>query len=157
MCFKALIYLIAFAAALPTQSYGQQLKQSDESDKPLFWSVPGHVGAFGRWKRDNGTVEKNEVSEIQCERGFECTMATATLFQGDLNVGIENFTILRWGKNEIIAEDTAPICVTLKLIINFTDKSVIALHSPKASARGFSGCELATRVRTSTLVGKWAH
>jgi hypothetical protein len=164
MRFKPSICLIAFAAALPIQSYGQQLKQSDE---PGFYAESGFVVASGKWKAEDGSVDDSSVVEIHCVKGFGCYAATA-IFLGDssfgtfkgkpiLDVGLSEYKIVRWDKDGIVAEDKAPICVSRRLIITFADKSVKAVDSPQAAGRGDPFCKSATHVKTHTLVAKWPH
>ena len=95
-----------------------------QDSKPFFFTWPGYVSAQGKWyntsgKREDQLVYKHAV-EIQCRVEIkECAEVMAQIIGSEPQVNVQHYRIVEWNKNDIIAEDDSPICLTNRLFINF--------------------------------------
>ena len=71
---------------------------------------------------------------------------------------MQEYRIIEWDKNGLIAEDESPVCTTGRLLISFQDRSVTAIDAPKKDARGMplaggkNARQLVNETRTYKLV-----
>jgi hypothetical protein len=132
-----------------------------EDSKPRFSSVGGHVLAQGQWKPSSGKVGDDfgkHAVEIQCRLEIKaCFEAKAEIVGQEPQVFLQEYRVIEWDKNGIIAEDDSPICSTNRLLINFQEQSVTAIDTPKKDAKGMpladgkNVCQLANYTRIYTL------
>jgi len=134
--------------------------------KPVFLSNPRFMSASGKWKSVSGIAAdemayKHEV-EIQCRFDIkECYVATAQIVDDTPNVILDNYSVIKWDKNGIIAEDSSPICVVNRLLINFQEQGVMAVDTPKKGAKGMplgngkDACQWFDHTQTYELVNFW--
>jgi hypothetical protein len=154
LVFSMLVLLLNSATYLKAQE-----------SKPLFVSQDSWVSASGKWKsasRDPSNDLGKHAVEIQCRLEIrQCLEAQATILGGEPQVSLENYRIIEWDKNGIIAQNDAPICTTNRLLINFQDQSVTAVDMPKKGAKGLplgdgkNACQLAGKTRTYNLVAPY--
>jgi hypothetical protein len=149
--------LLAFVHATPLSADGE---------KPGFFSSAEFVSASGKWKSTSG-VAGDEIGfdhaiEIQCRLDIrECYEATAQIVAGKPQVFLQNYAVIEWDKNGIIAEDSSSICMINRLLINFQERSVTALDSPKKGAKGMplgdgkDACQLVNHTQSYKLVTLW--
>lgn len=149
------LLLLAFAAPLNAQDA-----------KPRFFSATGYVSASGKWKSTSG-IAGDEVAfkhavEIQCRVDIrECYEATAQIAVGEPQVNLQNYSVIEWDKNGIIAEDSSSICMTNRLLINFQEQGVMAVDTPKKGAKGMplgngkNACQWVDHTQTYKLVASW--
>jgi hypothetical protein len=134
---------------------------SAEQEGPSFYSDAGYVNATGQWRPADKSTEslpKNRV-EIQCIREIKmCLEANATVVGGEPDVVLQNYRIVEWNRNDILAEDDSAICMANRLLINFRNESVTATDTPKKGAKGMplpdgkNFCDLVTGAQTYKLV-----
>jgi len=134
--------------------------------KPVFSSASGFVSASGKWKSTSG-IAGDEVAfkhavEIQCRLDIrECLEATAQIVAGEPQVILQNYSVIEWDKNGIIAEDSSSICMINRLLINFQEQGVMAVDTPKKGAKGMplgdgkNACQLLNNTRSYKLVAPW--
>ena len=90
----------------------------------------------GKWASDSANpgdkpALPHEV-QIDCFRGQrQCIESTADLYMGHPHISVEYFDILSWDQNGIVTTASSGICATTKLLINFADKSITSINSPK--------------------------
>ena len=149
------LLLLAFAAPLNAQA-----------TKPGFFSAAGFVSASGKWKSTSG-IAGDEVAfkhavEIQCRLDIrECYEAEARIVGAIPQVFLQNYSVIKWDKNGIIAEDNSSICMTNRLLINFQEQGVMAVDSPKKGAKGMplgngkNACQLVDHTQSFKLVASW--
>jgi len=105
--------------------------------------------AAGKWS-DSGVKEGLDSTEIHCYKrlGF-CEVAST--YPGD-NTGLTEYDILRWNKQEMVAEDNSPICVVSILRADFVKKTV-TLSSTDKGVRKDPFCAGADKMPTAFLLG----
>ena len=134
-----------------------------QDEKPVFYSQSGFVSASGKWKSTSGVpgdeIGFKHVVEIRCRLDIrECYEATAQIVAGEPQLILQDYSIIQWDKNGIIAEDNSKICMTNRLLINFQEQSVMAVDSPKKGAKGMplgdgkDLCQIAGHTQTYKLV-----
>lgn len=131
-------------------------------DRPLMMHVtPGRfVTVTGKWKattgREGDEVAYKHVVEIDCFKAQDtCMVATANVIEGEPDLMVEYYDVIRWDQNGIVAENSEPICVTNQLNITFQDQSVMAIDSPKQNAKGFKdSCKFVGHTLTYKLVAR---
>jgi hypothetical protein len=90
--------------------------------------------AAGRWMPSDPKKKSDFPSEteINCDRqSMTCVEATAEYYSGHPHVSLDYFGIVKWDENGIIATSSSGICMTVTMLISFTDKSISATHSIK--------------------------
>jgi hypothetical protein len=132
----------------------------------VFYSAAGYVSASGKWKSTSG-IAGDEVAfahavEIQCRLDIrECYEAIAQIVAGKPQVILQNYSVIQWDKNGIIAEDSSSICMINRLLINFQEQGVMAVDSPKKGAKGMplgngkDACQLVNHTQSYKLVSSW--
>ena len=132
---KSSLFLFIVLAALPTTlAYGQTPEIFDESDV-----VAGaqridtrYFLAMGKWADDGKDVGTNST-EIHCYQAFGfCEVAHSYTLGTQAWVSLDNYDVLRWDKQEMIAVDSSPICIVNTLRADFAAKS---LHQPQSVRR----------------------
>ena len=134
--------------------------------KPVFYSASGYVSASGKWKSSSGLAGDEHAYKhavtIQCRLDIrECYEATAQIVAGKLQVILLNYSVIKWDKNGIIAEDSSAICMINRLLINFQEQGVLAVDTPKKDAKGMplpngkNACQLVDHTRSYQLVSDW--
>jgi hypothetical protein len=124
--------------------------------------MPGLVFVSGRWKPCSGKsgtdLGKNAV-EIQWHRDLkECFEATAKILDGEPIASLQDYRIIEWDANGIIAEDDSAICIAARLLVNFQEQTVLAIDTPKKDAKGMplgngkNLCQLVKGTETYNLV-----
>lgn len=151
------VVLLLFACAAPLNA---------QDAKPVFSSASGFVSASGKWKSTSG-VAGDEVAfkhavKIECRLDIrECYEATAQIVVGEPQVILQNYSVIEWDKNGIIAEDSSPICISNRLLINFQEQGVMAVDTPKKGAKGMplgdgkNACQWVNHTQTYKLVASW--
>ena len=151
------VVLLLLAGAVPLNA---------QDTKPVFVSNPRFMSASGKWKSVSGIaademVYKHDV-EIQCRFDIkECYVATAQIVSDTPHVILENYSVIQWGEDGIIAEDSSPICMVNRLLVNFQEQGVMAVDTPKKGAKGMplgdgeDACQLVNHTRTYKLVNFW--
>jgi hypothetical protein len=61
----------------------------------------------------------------------ECLECTANVVEGEPDVELEHYEIVRWDANGILAQNDSPDCMTNQLVFNFKGRSVMAIDAPK--------------------------
>jgi hypothetical protein len=147
--------LLAFAASLNAQDV-----------KPVFYSASGYISASGKWKSTSGLAGDEpafkHAVEIQCRLDIrECYEATAQIVAGEPQVILQNYSVIKWDRNGIIAEDNSSICMTNRLLINFQEQGVLAVDTPKKDAKGMplgngkNACQLLDHTQSYKLVSSF--
>ena len=107
-------------------------------DAPYF-SYYSRIGlhAAGKWIAENGEkMAFKQAVQIECSKSeLSCIVATATIIGGEPQVDIEHYEAISWDDNGLIAQDDTTDCASHKLIVNFNEKSVLAIDSPKAGSK----------------------
>jgi hypothetical protein len=99
------------------------------------------LSARGKWKATTGKPGDDpafkHVVSIECwkERG-QCLECTANVIEGEPDLELEYYEILRWDASGILAQNDSPDCMINQIIMNFREQSVTAIDSPKATAKG---------------------
>jgi len=116
------------------------------------------VVARGKWKATTGKpgdeLAFNHVVEIDCfkSQGL-CMEATASIVGTEPEILVEYYRVIRWDENGLVAQNDDAICMTNQLIINFQEKSVLAVDAPKRGAQGFKGsCKTLGHTQTYKLI-----
>lgn len=90
--------------------------------------------AVGKWSdagKDVGIIS----AEIQCYKRFGyCADAEASSSDGQATVGLDNYDILRWDTNELIAVDSSPMCLVNTIRFDFRRKLVTYSPTMKGEA-----------------------
>ena len=128
---------------------------------PVVTVIGSTVSAVGRWKSTTGNagdeVAFKHIVRIDCFEGHTCVEATASILHGEPNIGIQHYEIVKRDESGLVAENSAPECVTTRLIINFQDRSVLAIDEPKTGAKSFHDiCQdkAINRTKTYQLVAR---
>lgn len=128
---------------------------------PTVQVTPGRfVTVTGKWKATTGRAgdepAHKHVIEIDCfKEQRTCMEATANVIEGEPDIVVEYYDVIRWDENGIVAENSEPICVTNQLNITFQDQSVMAIDSPKHNAKGFKdSCKWVDHTLTYKLIGR---
>jgi len=80
--------------------------------------------AEGKWSDASSDVGLNST-DIHCYKRFGfCEVAEAMSLSKTAVLRVEDFDILRWNDDEIIAVDTSPVCITTTLRVDFSAKKV---------------------------------
>ncbi|SRR5258706_10107760 len=130
------------------------------ANQPLsFTHDANSFSVNGRWKtntdKPGDQLPLRHMVQIDCFRQNWCMEATASVMGTEPVISVDYYKIVRWDSDGIVAQDGAPICVTSQLIINFQDKSVLAINSPKVGAKGFKGaCKFASQTMTYSLIAQ---
>ena len=133
-----------------------------QESKPLFDSSGGHLVAIGKWRASSpmDVLAKHTV-EIRCFFDIrECFEAKAEIAGGEPQASLQEYRVIEWNNDGIVAEDNSAICTTARLIINFQAQSVTAIDTPKRGAKGLpladgkNARQLADYTRTYTLVNR---
>jgi len=151
------VVLLLLACAAPLNA---------QDAKPVFFSASGYVSASGKWKSTSGLAEDESAFkhavEIRCRLDIrECYEAQAQIVGARPQVFLQNYSVIKWDKNGIIAEDNSSICMTNRLLINFQEEGVMAVDSPKKGAKGMplgngrNACQLLNHTRSYKLVSSW--
>ena len=128
---------------------------------PVFVTMPGYIQASGKWRNASGKDDLGKHSvQIECRLEIkECSEAFAKqLGEDGPAVSVEHYRVIQWNRNDLIAEDDEPICVTNRLLINFKEQSVTAMDAPKKGAKGLpldnggNACDWYNRTQTYRLV-----
>lgn len=138
----------------------------DQKSGPFFYSEAGYVSAAGDWKTRagkpvNDATASGHSTAIQCRQEFgECVEATVAIVGGKPAVFLQNYRIVEWDKDSLIAEDDSAICVTTRLLISFQDRNVTAIDTPKKGVKGMplgngkSACDLTSHTQTYVLASQ---
>jgi hypothetical protein len=108
-----------------------------QSKGPIFVTVGnGLATAKGKWKATTGRpgdeVAFKHAVAIECSKSSrECLECTANVVEGEPDVQLEHYEIVRWDANGILAQNDSPDCMTNQLVINFKEQSVMAIDAPK--------------------------
>ncbi len=123
----SLVLLLPFCAICATA----------QSKGPIFVTLGNSLAtAKGKWKATTGRpgdeVAFKHVVAIECSKSSrECLECTANVVEGEPDVELEHYEIVRWDANEILAQNDSPDCMTNQLVINFKEQSVMAIDAPK--------------------------
>jgi hypothetical protein len=151
------VLLLLFGCAAPL---------NPQDAKPVFFSAAGFVSASGKWISTSG-IAGDELAfkhavEIQCRLVIrECYEATAQIVAGEPQVSLQNYSVIEWDKNGIIAEDNSSICMTNRLLINFQEQGVMAIDTPKKGPKGMplgngkNACQWVDHTQSYKLVASW--
>jgi hypothetical protein len=109
--------------------------------------------AAGKWS-DAGDHIGPLSTEIQCYKslGF-CSVANASAMDGNANVSLDSFDILRWNNLEIIAVDSSPICTVDTIRVDFATKRVTLSSSDKGVTKD-PFCKGSDKLPTAVLWGE---
>lgn len=114
------------------------------------------LSARGKWKATTGKPGDEpafkHVVSIECwkDRG-QCLECTANVVGGEPDLELEYYEILRWDANGILAQNDSPDCMTNQLVVNFREESVMAIDSPKTTAKGLRDiCKSSALAHTQT-------
>lgn len=131
-----LIHSLSLALLLPFCA----ICATAQSKGPIFVTLGnGLATAKGKWKATTGRagdeVAFKHVVAIQCSKSSrECLECTANVVEGEPDVELEHYEIVRWDANGILAQNDSPDCMTNQLVINFKEQSVMAIDAPKKGA-----------------------
>lgn len=108
-----------------------------QSKGPIFVTLGNSLAtAKGKWKATTGRpgdeVAFKHIVAIECSKSNrECLECTANVVEGEPDVELEHYEIVRWDSNGILAQNDSPDCMTNQLVINFKERSVMAIDAPK--------------------------
>lgn len=112
-----------------------------------------YLYAAGKWS-DSGEHTGPLSTQIQCYQrlGF-CDVADAIETSGDAEASLDNFDILRWDKDEIIAVDSSPICIVNTLRVDLIVKRITISSSDKGVTKD-PFCKGSDKIATAVLWGQ---
>ena len=121
---------------------------------------PHAVFANGKWKSTTGRkgdeMPFKHTVEIDCFQSEKsCMEATASVVGTEPDLNVQYYEVIRWDENGLVAQSEDAICVTNQLVINFQEKSVLAIDAPKRGAKGFQdSCKLVDHTQTYKLIAQ---
>jgi hypothetical protein len=121
---------------------------------------PHSVVARGKWKATTGKAGDElafrHIVEIHCfESEGLCMEATASVVGKEPDLAVEYYKVLHWDENGLVAQNDDAICMTNQLLINFQEKSVLAVDAPKRGAQGpQAACKTLGHSQTYKLVAR---
>jgi hypothetical protein len=149
---RLLSVLVAFALGVPVAA--QKPVIFDVSDVVVgAQRIPTlYLFAEGKWS-DSGEHIGAASTQIQCYKslGF-CDVANAFETDGEANVDLTAFDILRWDGKEIIAVDSTPICIANTLRVDLVTKRITLSSSDKGVTKD-PFCKGSDKLSTAVLWG----
>lgn len=121
---------------------------------------PHAVFANGKWKATTGRqgdeMAFKHAVEIDCFRSEKrCMEATASIVGTEPDLAVQYYEVIRWDENGLVAQSDDAICMTNQLIINFQEKSVLAVDAPKLGAKGLKDtCKVVDHTQTYKLIAR---
>ena len=101
----------------------------------FFNADSNSFSATGKWADEKPVPHADDIPqevEIDCFRSWNtCIESIAELYMGHPHITVFYRDIIQWDDNGITTDDSSGICMTNKMIINFSDRSIIAVSSPK--------------------------
>ena len=136
------------------------------AQKPMVFDVSNVVAgaqriptlyllAAGKWSNAGDRVGALST-EIHCYKslGF-CEVAhvfTTGMSDGDANVALDSFDILRWDTHEMIAVDSSEICIVSTIRVDLVTKRITLSFSDKGVTKDPS-CKGSDKLSTAVLWG----
>lgn len=128
--FRALVALIVWSALM--FFYLKSYDFIEQSAVPVTLAMKdfatsnwrdGYFSAKGSFENQSAILPGDELplqtNAVTCQKSSNtCTIATADVFDGYLDVDLSSFDITSWTAQEITFADDSPICVTNSYVIN---------------------------------------
>ena len=130
---KILAILVTLSAAL---AVGQTPEMFDVSNVTIGTQKldTDWLFAVGKWSDAGKEIAVNST-EIRCYKRFGfCEVSSAMVSEGLASVNVDDFDVLRWDADELIAVDSSPICVANNLRVDFKTKKVSISSTSKGAS-----------------------
>jgi hypothetical protein len=135
---KEAIREIPQSGVLDAETFFSLTRDDDFADKQILSVAPFNlywydesITANGAWDRMNNDERSPQSTDIECDRSQNrCVEADAMTAFNILIAKQTEFTVTKWDKYEIVAEDSTPDCERDELRINHQEKSVTLISTP---------------------------
>jgi hypothetical protein len=126
------------SGVLDAETFFSLTRDDDFADKQILSIAPfdlywydESITANGAWDRMNNDERSPQSTDIECDRSQNrCVEADAMTAFNILIAKQTEFTVTKWDKYEIVAEDSTPDCERDELRINHQEKSVTLISTP---------------------------